>query len=343
MGSNREKEMLRNLRISTRMIVGFGLLVSLIAGLSGISVVWSGKAELATLKAQQTSDIALLLKDSLLSVQQGRVMAWSYATIGDDAYIKGRDAAFAQFNKQFADVESRLLSSEGKRLCRDYDDAVVVFEASALRFDALKTAGVATTEPDYVAAVHDIDAAATRYTEANSKAGEFYKSLADQGGAEAQRQLEQSKALATFGGVIAVLVGLAAAWVIGRGIVVPIKAMTIAMGKLAGGDLAVEIPSASNRDEIGDMARAVQVFKDNAACVVRLTREQEEAATRAAAERKTMMHGMADDFEASVMGVVKVVSSSASEMRATAQLMSSKATQASAKATTVASAAEQAT
>jgi len=129
-----------------------------------------------------------------------------------------------------------------------------------------------------------------------------------------QRQLEQSKALATFGGVIAVLVGLAAAWVIGRGIVVPIKAMTIAMASWQ----AETWPSRSplrDRDEIGDMARAVQVFKDNAACVVRLTREQEEAANPRRGRTQNDDAWMADDFEASVMGVVKVVSSSASEMR----------------------------
>jgi len=43
----------------------------------------------------------------------------------------------------------------------------------------------------------------------------------------------------------------------------PIKSMTVAMGKLAGGDKGVEIPARDNKDEIGDMAKAVDIFKQN--------------------------------------------------------------------------------
>ena len=51
---------------------------------------------------------------------------------------------------------------------------------------------------------------------------------------------------------------------IGRSISVPIQKMTSAMKSLADGDLNCEIPYAENRDEIGSMAGAVQIFKDNA-------------------------------------------------------------------------------
>ena len=64
--------------------------------------------------------------------------------------------------------------------------------------------------------------------------------------------------------VVAALFGLVAAWTIARTITGPVGRMTGAMGELAGGNLQAEIPSLGDLDEIGNMAKAVQVFKDNA-------------------------------------------------------------------------------
>jgi methyl-accepting chemotaxis protein len=130
---------------------------------------------------------------------------------------------------------------------------------------------------------------------------------------------------------------------ISRSVSVPIHRIVTIMRRLAGGDATIDVPGTERADEFGEISRAVQVFKDNAVRVAQMTREQEEAKARAATERKQAMLKMANDFEASVMDVVKIVSSSSTEMQATAQSMSSAASQASAQAATVASAAEQAT
>ena len=69
-----------------------------------------------------------------------------------------------------------------------------------------------------------------------------------------------------------------------RGISGPISAMTAAMRRLAAQDLAVEVPGVGRGDEIGAMAGAVQVFKDNALHARTLEREQAQAQERRAAE-----------------------------------------------------------
>jgi methyl-accepting chemotaxis protein len=134
-----------------------------------------------------------------------------------------------------------------------------------------------------------------------------------------------------------ILLSILLSIVASRGIARPIQAMTEAMGALAQGNLTVAIPATANKDEIGDMAKAVQVFKDNAIQVEKLRREQADSAARAAEEHRLAMMKMADQFEADVMGVVKVVSASATELQVTAQSMSSAAQQANSQATTVAS------
>ncbi|KMO39834.1 chemotaxis protein [Methylobacterium tarhaniae] len=137
---------------------------------------------------------------------------------------------------------------------------------------------------------------------------------------------------AAFGAVIFSLLGIAR----------PIARMTSAMGRLAGHDLAVAIPGAGRRDEIGAMAAAVQVFKDGLIRARAL--EEETVLARASAEeqRRAGMRQMADAFERAVGGIVGQVSASATELQATAQTMTATATQTAAQSTAVAAAAEEA-
>lgn len=110
-----------------------------------------------------------------------------------------------------------------------------------------------------------------------------------------------------------------------RGVVRPIGSMTTAMQRLAGGDLNAPIPSATRQDEIGAMAQAVQVFKDNAARVRDM--EAGEAAQRARAEheRKAQFGRVADEFEAMIGSVVGAVSSVSTDIESAAARMAESA------------------
>jgi methyl-accepting chemotaxis protein len=63
---------------------------------------------------------------------------------------------------------------------------------------------------------------------------------------------------------LVLVLGSALSWMISRGIIVPLNSMTVAMTRLAGGDGSVEIPEMQSRTELGAMARAIDVFKQNA-------------------------------------------------------------------------------
>jgi methyl-accepting chemotaxis protein len=129
---------------------------------------------------------------------------------------------------------------------------------------------------------------------------------------------------------------------LGRSVTRPILALTGVMNRLAHGDLQVTIPGEDRRDEIGDMARAVDVFKQNAVERGRLEAEQTTLKQQAEAARRATMMQLADHFEASVLRVVEAVSSAAVEMESSAAVLSGSAEEASRQATAVAVAAEQA-
>ena len=141
--------------------------------------------------------------------------------------------------------------------------------------------------------------------------------------------------------IIAILmVGTAA--LIGQGITGPIGRVIGVMRRLADGDNTVVVPDAERRDEVGVIARAVQVFKDNAVKMEAMRAEQAEADRRAEAEKRRMLAELAARFEASVKGVAGAVASGSREIRTTAEAMSATAEESQRQALAVSSAAEQA-
>ena len=146
-------------------------------------------------------------------------------------------------------------------------------------------------------------------------------------------------------GVVAALSAVALALLVYAlfGVVRPISRIVRAMGALSGGDKTVNIPFSGKKNELGKMASAVQVFKDNMIEADRLrgeqerAREEQEAArVRAAEDRRRAMQAMADQFESTVGQVVASVSAAAVEMQATAEALSRTADDASSRSAAVA-------
>jgi len=138
------------------------------------------------------------------------------------------------------------------------------------------------------------------------------------------------------------VIGVVVALYLGASLSKPVVQMTGAMQKLANGDLETMIPAQGRKDEIGEMAATVQIFKENALEVRRLEAEQKEAEARAAEEKRKMMNDMADNFEASVGGIVNTVSSASTELESSAQTMTGHASTVTSNSATVASAATEA-
>ncbi len=150
----------------------------------------------------------------------------------------------------------------------------------------------------------------------------------------------ESRLVWGYGVILVVLTVLSL--LIARAISRPIGAMTDMMTRLAGGDLEVTVSGTEKTNELGAMARAVRVFRDNAVEQRRLEREAANEAARAAEIKRKAMHDLADSFEHRIGAVVQMVSSAATELEAAAQTLSASAEEASVQATAVASASEEA-
>jgi methyl-accepting chemotaxis protein len=141
----------------------------------------------------------------------------------------------------------------------------------------------------------------------------------------------------------ALLIGCFIGWVVGRSITSPLRRIIDVMQALTAGNLTIAVGGAERKDEVGEVARSVEIFKQGLAETERLRKEQEEAKKRTEAERRQAMLDLATRFEGSVGGVVEGVSSAATELQATAQSMSATAEQTTRQSTAVAAASEETT
>ena len=142
-------------------------------------------------------------------------------------------------------------------------------------------------------------------------------------------------------GLIALSIG--AVFLISRNVSAPMTSLKAKMEKLAEGDVGVSISEIERRDEIGDMARAVQVFKENAQQMQRLQDQQEEMKQKSEQEKRQAMTDLANSFETKVRGFVDTLAKASRKMQATARSMSTIADSARSQSTAVAAGATQAT
>ena len=123
----------------------------------------------------------------------------------------------------------------------------------------------------------------------------------------------------------------------------PMRALSVSMEELAGGNFAVVLPGLGRKDELGAVAGAVEKFK-----VVSEQKAREEAEAKikqdqiAAQQRKAEMVKLADSFEAAVGEIVETVSSASTELEASAGTLTATAERAQEVTTMVAAASEEA-
>ncbi|KQP95155.1 chemotaxis protein [Methylobacterium sp. Leaf113] len=119
---------------------------------------------------------------------------------------------------------------------------------------------------------------------------------------------------------LALALGGALAFLIARSIIGPIVGMTRAMSRLAAGETAVAVPSQEAVDEMGQMAKAVDVFRLNA--IARIALEEQQVAEQSTRQRRAdRVDALVQGFEQTIAGAIGIVTSAATELDATAQSM----------------------
>jgi methyl-accepting chemotaxis protein len=337
----------RNLRIIVKLAIP-ALILALVAG----SVVFIARANLNTLE-ENTREI--------VDVQAMRaITALRLETAVDEAIIREKNviietdpALMANHFEQFKATKERALTAVDRLIAmadtetRRATNAGI--KAGLLDFFAVAERSIALglkNQNEAVATVSNTEVrparmkiveAVTKRVESNIRDLEAAKVKAGETADAARRTLTLGAAtglLTAFGLLGAIII---------QGITRPLANLVAVLQRMAQGQIDSEIKEAVRGDEIGAVGRAVEGIK---AMVARKAAEEAEIKVRAdaaaAAERRRTMIELADGFERAVGGIVGTVSSSATELQATASTMTATATETATQSTTVAAAAEEA-
>ncbi|MDQ0455263.1 HAMP domain-containing methyl-accepting chemotaxis protein [Rhizobium paknamense] len=288
-----------NLRISARLMVMAGAAIALVValgifGYSQISVVFSA--------ASDTRQV-WMPRQSKLDGVQFTLLRYHTTTIRktiavDPAEIKGLDDEFVEMDaaipKSYADLRATFKTDREKQLWSN-------FEAKwALYLQARQKIMDAVAANDRASAVAAIAPARQPLVDCFVALGEVIK-LSDEGAAQsaaaAQSAFDRSSAF-TLGFIIAgvVLMAAFAVWIISS-VSKPVTRMTRVMLNIVDGKLDVTVPDAHRKDEIGEMAGAVEVMRQSAVAKVKLEQEAEVNRQNAERERIEVQRRAEEDAE----------------------------------------------
>ena len=280
------------------------------------------------------SNAVIMANAALYEAMKARLNANLVIARHEKGNAAAAETAFHELGKALAQLEGVTGASEykaevadAKALGTQYEEAFKASETLDDQFTEILEADIVKPSEEAIADAEKIKAETAKR---ESEDGEALSAT-----------MMSSEILIIVLSLIAVVFGIAVAWVSGRSISKPVMAMTAAMRTLAGGDTNAEVPARDRRDEIGEMAASVQVFKDNMIEGNRLRAEQAKE-QEAKERRQKVVDEAISRFEIKMTEVVKIVASASTELQAAAQSLSGTAEETSKQSGAVAAAAEQA-
>ncbi|MHB2210441.1 methyl-accepting chemotaxis protein [Methylobacterium sp. CM6257] len=337
------------MRLSLTLVLSgaIGLLALAGAGQGIISVVRLSQIERnATLVSQQAlpaqnqaETIGMAVRDARLRLYRLVVASPDFAALDkNQTALTDSLAALSELRQSYQD---RLSNPQDRELYERFTTAWNAYQNIQLQVVELMIAG---DKPGALALVLDPATGAQNdaAVESLGKAIASARVQTEANVAATVRDATSAKLTAMVATAASLVIAAAAMLFAVFGVARPIRRMTGAMGRLAEGDESVPVPHTGRGDEIGAMAAAVQVFKDNLIRTRALERETALAREGVEAQRRRAVHAMAESFEAAIGGVLARVADAAVGLRADAEAMTSTATHTAERSATVAGAAQEA-
>jgi methyl-accepting chemotaxis protein len=290
----------------------------------------------ALIRASNQSDVEKVLNEADSSFNSVRSATWQLIATGDEGQKQvivnrtgGLDDTLDSARSIVSDVELLGTIDSLAKTVKGFSAAT----QEAIQAEAAKKELVETKAMPVVAQTVELMRAALDNASKNAEAA---KNLAT-------TELGEANRLSLIMGIVMILALLGSVVFTFVDVSRPLMRLNGALGKMAAGDLNIEIPGANRGDEVGDVAKTVIVIRQNAE-----TKARQEAETKIrqdevlARQRKAEMAKMADDFENAVGRIVETVSSASSELEVSAGTLTSTAERAQELTTMVAAASDEA-
>jgi methyl-accepting chemotaxis protein len=337
-------------RIQTKILFIVGVLAILMADVAYIAInalaAQNNNAEKMTAAAKRTMLSARAVQN-VIALNRAEYQA------AFDLRIENRTATQEDIAQQFKVFHERIAEIKGsadsqvqamlpavERALSEYEQTL---KATGAAIEAISGQAISDTAQKLLAAITR-SRAASENLQAKQKAitDRLNESVGELEKETANSYASTSRMLIGIS-IVSVIGGILLGFLIGQyGVERPIRAVVATLQHLASGDYKVDVHGTDRKDEVGAVATAALVFKDNGLAKLRMEAEQKEAGQRTAAQRRADMLKLADDLEAAVGEIVDTVTSASTELEASAATLTSTAERSQEMATTVAAASEEA-
>ncbi|MGY3449846.1 methyl-accepting chemotaxis protein [Bradyrhizobium sp. USDA 4353] len=333
---------LMNMKTSRKL--GAGFLLTIIVSVVASFITWQNLSTLAqnngwTVHTYQVIDQTKALVSAMVDAETG---VRGFLVGGTDNFLEPYNNSDVAFKKALTEVKQ--LTSDNPVQQRRFDE--IAKAAAGWRQDVAEKEIALMRNPQTVQDGRKLEAsgAGKKYMDGLralvKEAIDMEASLLQTRADAAEAALASSKMAIMTGSVLMALIAVISLLVLNSAVTRGITSMTAAMGRLANNDLTVNIPYADRRDEVGEMAKAVQIFKDNAIRVQALEAEQKENERRQAENRRRDMMDLAGRFEQTVGDIVNAVSTASGRLETSANTLRRSAERSQELTTTVSSASE---
>jgi methyl-accepting chemotaxis protein len=351
--------LIQNLRIGTKLAIASAFGILLVLALNASQLIGNGNVRRSSEAAVGQQQLAREAVEAKLAARSMQLAVRDIRLANNSGELqKAGDALIERFGTLSRVAEEMLKLSrapENRARIEKLGGLGANYFKAAQQLASVRGEALAVTGSDAAARLTKLAEEGARLTrettlpiaaeldQLTSQVADFAKHRSEEEVAASLQEMGSSEQIGLTVGGCAVLV-LIGSWLMSfLTIARPIRALTVAMDKLAGGDFSVVLPGLGRKDEVGGVAAAVEKFK---IVSEQKAREEAEAKTRqdqaAAAQRKAEMHKLADGFEAAIGEIVDTVSSAATELEASASTLTSTAERGQGLATMVAAASEEA-
>ena len=265
-------------RIVTKLLVGFGVMLAIIASLSLVSALGNLKSRAALKDLMRLKDGEVLDQIAGRRFEEARVGMWMALATGDPTYWANADLSLQIVSNSLDDLAGQGAEGELAGKIKHWGDLVEGYkklEADLQRLHGRNEA-LTTVAGKQLATIAKMKGA--EIASAGEQLRRAFNNAATGVQTDASRLADRLTATAIGVGLVSLVLGAALGFLITRSIRRPLARLSEAMARLADGDLEAEAPGVDHRNELGDMARRVQVFKTSA-------REKRRLEAQASAER----------------------------------------------------------
>jgi methyl-accepting chemotaxis protein len=292
--------------VAQKIQIGFGLVIAGVGAASGYMAMKVQEIDQIGNEYRAYARVNATTGDAASAFQEMRVTARDYQTSQNQQLVRDLEE---QMETALTDLQTAIDAAPTDKMT----DLLTPLPGMLREYNRL--AVQAATDPS---AVQARTAMAKELVAAFAAIDTYADESQNTRGPLMSKTLDDAATLAIAIAVLVLLIGGALAMLLANIISTPVRKATESLEKLAGGDLNVLVEGVDRGDCAGRMAKALQVFKDNAIEMKRLEAQAEADRIKAESDKKSAMNALADGFERQVFGVVDAVAAASTELEASA-------------------------